>query len=155
MSMANALEARSPFLDHELMELAARIPSSIKFKDRKKKYILKKALAPLLPRNILERRKAGFNVPVSAWLHGELGIRAREILAPDRVEATGFFRPEAVSALLDEHAARKQDHSFSIWGLLCFQLWHERFVAAPSVVAPRDVHERWRHGARKTGAGAA
>ncbi|HKW12973.1 MAG TPA: asparagine synthase (glutamine-hydrolyzing) [Candidatus Krumholzibacteria bacterium] len=155
MSMANALEARSPFLDHELMELAARIPSSIKFRGRRQKHILKEALAPLLPRNILERKKAGFNVPVSAWLHGELGVRAREILAPERVAAAGFFRPEAVRTLLDEHAARTQDHSFSIWGLLCFQLWHERFVTAPTVVAPREVHERWRHGARKTGAGAA
>jgi hypothetical protein len=60
-----------------------------------------------------------------------------------------------VRALLDEHAARKRDHSFAIWGLLCFQLWHERFVASPSVVAPRAVQERWRHGARTTGAGAA
>jgi asparagine synthase (glutamine-hydrolysing) len=155
MSMANALEARSPFLDHELMELAARIPSSIKFRGRRKKHILKQALAPVLPRDILERKKAGFNVPVGAWLHGELGVYAREILAPARIEAAGFFRPEAVQTLLDEHAARKRDHSFAIWGLLCFQLWHERFVASPSVVAPREVHERWRYGARKTGAGAA
>src|SRR5262249_13478844 len=101
MSMANALEARSPFLDHELMELAARIPSSIKFRDRKKKYNLKKALGTLLPRDILERKKAGFNVPVGAWLHGELGRYAREMLAPERVAAAGFFRPEAVRTLLD------------------------------------------------------
>jgi asparagine synthase (glutamine-hydrolysing) len=143
MSMANALEARSPFLDHELMELAARIPSSIKFRGRRKKYILKKALEPLLPRDILDRRKAGFNVPVGAWLHGELGTRAREVLAPERIAASGFFRPEAIQALLDEHAAHKQDHSFAIWGLLCFQLWHDRFVAAPTVEAPREVRERW------------
>ena len=143
MSMANALEARSPFLDHELMELAARIPSNVKFKGRTKKYILKRALEPLLPRDILHRRKAGFNVPVGAWLHGELGLRAREILAHDRVAAAGFFRPEAVHALLDQHASRRHDHSFAIWGLLCFQLWYERFIAGPSVEPPPDVARRW------------
>ena len=143
MSMANALEARSPFLDHELMELAARIPSAVKFRDRRKKYILKKALEPLLPRDILERRKAGFNVPVGAWLHGALGQRARAVLAPDRLSASGFFRPEAVRTLLDEHHERRVDHSFAIWGLLCFQLWYERFVAADTVTPPREVAERW------------
>jgi len=153
MSMANGLEARSPFLDHELMELAARIPSSIKFRDRKQKYILKKALAGILPREILERKKAGFNVPVGAWLHGELGHTARQVLAPERITAAGFFRPEAVTALLDQHAARSADHSFAIWGLLCFQLWHERFVAAPTVQAPRAVHERWAS-VNRAGAGA-
>jgi asparagine synthase (glutamine-hydrolysing) len=154
MSMANALEARAPFLDHQLMELAARIPSSIKFRGRKKKYILKKALAPVLPADILERKKAGFNVPVGAWLHGALGQKARAVLSPDRLSASGFFRPDAVRTLLDEHTARTADHSFAIWGLLCFQLWYERFVAAPAVVPPRDVAERWAIG-RRTGAGAA
>jgi asparagine synthase (glutamine-hydrolysing) len=143
MSMANALEARGPFLDHELMELAARIPSHIKFKGRQQKYILKRALAPLLPASILQRRKAGFNVPVNAWLHGAFGARARDVLSPDRVAAAGFFRPDAVARLLDEHAARRADHSFAIWGLFCFQLWYERFVAATEVVPPVSVAERW------------
>jgi asparagine synthase (glutamine-hydrolysing) len=154
MSMANALEARSPFLDHELMELAARIPSSIKFRGHRQKYILKRALVPLLPRDILSRRKAGFNVPVGAWLHGALGQRARTVLAPERIAAAGFFRSAAVRALLDEHEARRADHSFAIWGLLCFQLWYERFVAAPQVVPPREVAERWAVG-RRADAGAA
>jgi asparagine synthase (glutamine-hydrolysing) len=155
MSMANALEARSPFLDHELMELAARIPSSIKFRDRRTKYILKRALEPLLPRDILDRKKAGFNVPVGAWLHGGLGVRVREVLSADRVAASGFFRPEAVRALLDAHAARREDHSFAIWGLFTFQLWYERFVAAPTVEPPRDVAARWSIEARGPRAGAA
>lgn len=135
MSMANGLEARAPFLDHELMELAARIPSSIKFRGRKPKYILKKAVAPLLPPAILRRRKAGFNVPVAAWLHGALGVYAREVLAAERVSAAGFFRPEAVRRLLDEHSAMRADHSYAIWSLLCFQLWYERFIA-PSELTP-------------------
>ena len=155
MSMANALEARSPFLDHELMELAAHIPSSIKFRDRKKKYILKRALAPVLPHDILYRRKAGFNVPVGAWLHGELGARMRAVLAPDRLTTSGFFRADAVRRLLDEHAARTADHSFALWGLFCFQLWYERFVAAPAVTPPREVAARWNLGGRASRAGTA
>jgi len=149
MSMAHALEARGPFLDHELMELAASIPSAIKFRGRRQKYILKRALEPLLPKEILYRRKAGFNVPVNAWLHGELGTRARAVLSPERVGDAGFFRPAAVTRLLDEHAARRFDHSFAIWGLMTFQLWWERFVAPSTVVAPPAVTRRWT--ARNTG----
>lgn len=143
MSMAHALEARGPFLDHELMELAARIPSAIKFKNRTPKYILKKALEPLLPASILYRKKAGFNVPVAQWLHGPFGARARDVLSPDRVAAAGFFQPDAVVRLLDEHTTRRADHSFAIWGLFCFQLWHERFVAPAEVVPPDAVARRW------------
>ena len=143
MSMANALEARGPFLDYELMELAARIPSDIKFKGHRQKYILKRALEPLLPASILHRKKAGFNVPVGAWLHQGFGKRARDVLAPERVAAAGFFRPEAVRRLVDEHAARTADHSFAIWGLFCFQLWYERFVVPEQVTPPASVVQRW------------
>ncbi len=149
MSMANALEARGPFLDYEFMELAARIPSDIKFKGRRQKYILKKALEPLLPASILHRKKAGFNVPVGAWLHQGFGAKARAVLSPDRVAASGFFRPDAVQRLLDEHAARRADHSFAIWGLFCFQLWYERFIAAADVTPPVSVARRWSIPARR------
>ncbi len=143
MTMANALEARVPFLDHELVELAATIPSEIKFRSRTKKYLLKKALEPLLPGDILYRKKAGFNVPVNAWLAGALSDFARRLLAPDRVAAAGFFRPEEVSRLLREHAERKVDHSFAIWSLLCFQIWFERFIDADTVRPPDLVARRW------------
>jgi asparagine synthase (glutamine-hydrolysing) len=143
MSMANGLEARGPFLDHELMELAARIPSAIKFKGRRQKHILKEAVADLLPAGIASRRKAGFNVPIAAWLHGALGDYARQVLSPARVDNAGFFRPEVVTRLLDEHAAARADHSFSIWGLLCFQLWWERFIAPDEIRPPERVAARW------------
>lgn len=143
MSMANALEARVPFLDHELLELAAAIPSSIKFRGRRKKYLLKKALSDLLPHNILYRKKAGFNVPVNTWLNAGLQSYARELLAPDRVTAAGFFKPEVVARLFDDHEARRLDNSFQIWSLMCFQLWYERFIVADTVAPPRAVAERW------------
>jgi len=143
MTMANALEARVPFLDHRLVELGAAVPSAIKFRNREKKYLLKKALEPLLPREILYRRKAGFNVPVNAWLAGAMSGYARDVLSRERVAAAGFFRPDRVHRLLDEHAQRKVDHSFAIWSLLCFQLWYERFIAAVAVRPPESVAQRW------------
>jgi asparagine synthase (glutamine-hydrolysing) len=143
-----------PFLDHRLVELAATIPSSVKFRNRTKKYLLKKSLEPLLPREILYRKKAGFNVPVNAWLAGDMGAFARDVLSPDRVAGAGFFRPEVVGRLLSEHGARKHDHSFAIWSLLCFQMWYERFVAPDTVCAPQAVARRWKPvaGARPPGA---
>ena len=143
MTMANALEARVPFLDHPLVELVARVPSPIKFKRRRQKYILKKALQGMVPPQVLRRRKAGFNVPVNAWLAGPLREHARSVLAPERLRAAGFFRPEVVQRLLDEHSERRRDNSFPLWGLMCFQLWYERFIAPDAIVAPGAVAERW------------
>jgi asparagine synthase (glutamine-hydrolysing) len=143
MTMANALEARVPFLDHELVELAATIPSSIKFKKRIKKYILKEALRDLLPGSILDRKKAGFNVPVNAWLAGKMKHMAQDLLSPDRVGKAGLFEPAYISRLLSEHFARKADHSFPLWGLMCFQIWYERFIVSDTVVPPKPVADRW------------
>ncbi|MFH1754498.1 MAG: asparagine synthase (glutamine-hydrolyzing) [Candidatus Latescibacterota bacterium] len=148
MTMANALEARVPFLDHELVELAATIPSSIKFKKRIKKYILKEALRDLLPGSILDRKKAGFNVPVNAWLAGKMKAMAQELLSPERIGQVGFFEPSYVSKLLAEHLARKADHSFPLWGLMCFQIWYERFIGPDTVVPPKSVTDRWGYAKR-------
>jgi asparagine synthase (glutamine-hydrolysing) len=143
MTMANALEARVPFLDHELVELAARIPSSMKFKKRIKKYILKKALEGVLPSDVLYRRKAGFNVPVNVWLAGELNRLAREVLSRERLGATGLFDMDFVDTMLAEHQNRKRDHGYALWGLMCFQVWYEMFIAAPRVTPPEAVRKRW------------
>ncbi len=143
MTMANGLEARVPFLDHELVELAARAPSSLKLRGRRKKHLLKEAVSDLLPPSIIDRKKAGFNVPVNAWLAGELRDTARTILDPEAIEASGFFRAEEVSRLLREHQEKRADHSYRIWGLLCFQLWHARFIAAEEVKAPPLAAARW------------
>jgi asparagine synthase (glutamine-hydrolysing) len=77
------------------------------------------------------------------WLAGSLRTYARDLLAPDRVAAAGFFRPERVTSLLDDHEARRSDHSFAIWSLICFQLWYERFIAPDRVSAPAAVARRW------------
>lgn len=146
MTMAHGLEARVPFLDHELVELAARAPSKLKLRGRRKKHLLKEAVADLLPREIIDRKKAGFNVPVNAWLAGELRETVARHLSPEAIAAAGFFEPSQVTRLVTEHAERRADHSYRIWGLLCFQLWYERFIAADTVQAPAAVAARWHAG---------
>jgi len=132
MSMANSLEARVPFLDHRLVEFAAKIPSEVKFRGRVRKYLLKKGLEPLLGREILYRKKAGFNVPKNVWIRRELRPMVEDVLSPSRLATHGLFRPETVARLLREHMEQRADHSFQIWSLLIFQLWYDQFIDAPA-----------------------
>lgn len=132
MSMANSLEARVPFLDHRLVEFAAKIPSEVKFRGRVRKYLLKKGLEPLLGREILYRKKAGFNVPKNVWIRRELRPMVEDVLSPSRLATHGLFRPEIVARLLREHMEQRADHSFQIWSLLIFQLWYDQFIDAPA-----------------------
>ena len=125
MSMACSLEARVPFLDHTLVELAARIPEGIKFKGREKKGLLKRALRGVVPDELLDGPKRGFNVPIPVWLRGPLRPLAEEALGRRRQRELGLFRPEVVEGLWQEHLAGKRDLSFQLWGLITFTLWHE------------------------------
>ena len=129
MSMATSLEARVPFLDHRLVEYAAKIPSQVKFPGGKKKYLLKKGLEPLLDRDLLYRKKAGFNVPKNQWLRGPLRELVGDMLAPERLQRHGLLDPAVVRQMVNEHQQRRADHSFAIWSVLIFQLWYDRFVA--------------------------
>jgi asparagine synthase (glutamine-hydrolysing) len=94
----------------------------------RKKVLLRKAAAPLVPPELLRRRKRGFSIPAAAWLRGELEPFARDTLSADRLRSQGFFRPEAVTRLIDDHVAGREDLSRQLWGLLSFMLWHERHV---------------------------
>ncbi|MFL5822517.1 MAG: asparagine synthase-related protein, partial [Solirubrobacteraceae bacterium] len=96
-----------------------------------KKRLLRSALRPLVPKNILRARKRGFSIPAAAWLRGELAPLARELLAPERTRGQGFFEPVAVTQLLDEHLERRQDHSRQLWGLMSFSLWAEEMQRRP------------------------
>lgn len=126
-SMANSLEVRAPLLDTRLVEFAAALPSQLKLRGRTTKYLLKKAVAPWLPRSIVERPKKGFGVPIAEWLRGPLRSLARDLLAPSRLAREGYFDPEAVTALLDAHERGDADNRKPLWTLLAFQLWLERF----------------------------
>jgi asparagine synthase (glutamine-hydrolysing) len=127
-SMAHSLEARVPFLDAVVTSLALMLPTRHRVSRLRKKVLLRKAVAPLLPERIAKGKKRGFSIPAAAWLRGELEPFARETLSPETLRRQGFFRPEAVARLIDAHVAGKEDLSRQLWGLLAFTLWHERHV---------------------------
>src|ERR671910_192354 len=127
-SMAHSLEARVPYLDPVVAGLAQSLPTRLKVRGLRKKVLLRKAAAPLLPRRIVYGRKRGFSIPAAAWLRGDLEPFARDVLAPDTLRRQGFFRPEPVERLIDSHVAGEEDLSRQLWGLLAFTLWHEHHV---------------------------
>jgi asparagine synthase (glutamine-hydrolysing) len=127
-SMANSLEARSPFLDHKLMEFAASIPPSLKLRGMTTKYILKKSLSKILPGEILYRRKQGFGVPVGDWFRNKLRNYAFETLLSEKCIKRGYFRKETVEGMLAEHVSGKIDHGQRIWCLINLELWHNMFI---------------------------
>jgi asparagine synthase (glutamine-hydrolysing) len=127
-SMAHSLEARSPFLDHEFMEFAATIPFELKVRGRVKKYILKRALAGLLPERILHRPKMGFGVPIDHWLRHELREVAYETLLGSRAASRGYFQVRTVRRMLDEHMQGKAGWHYLLWNLLMLELWHQTYI---------------------------
>jgi len=124
MSMAHALEVRSPFLDHRVVELACRLPVAFKLKGRTTKRILRDAVRELVPRPILARSKYGFQVPFGTWFKNGLKEWARSRLFDSR---KGFFQPEAMRRLWDEHQQGRSDHAHRIWLLLVFNEWHRLY----------------------------
>ncbi len=127
-SMCNSLEARSPFLDHKIMEFAAGLPAGYKMRHLVKKYILKKSIKDLVPKENVYRRKMGFGVPVGEWLRGELKDFLNETLLSSASLNRGYFRPEAIKEMVREHAQARVDYTMQLWALLMLELWHIRFV---------------------------
>jgi asparagine synthase (glutamine-hydrolysing) len=127
-SMAHSLEARVPFLDPVVTNFAMALPTRHRVRGLRKKVLLRKAVAPLVPSRIVRGKKRGFSIPAAAWLRGDLEPFARETLSADTLRRQGFFRPEAVTALIDRHVAGQEDLSRQLWGLLAFTLWYERHV---------------------------
>jgi asparagine synthase (glutamine-hydrolysing) len=127
-SMAHSLEARVPFLDPVVTNFALALPARHRVHGLRKKVLLRKAVAPLVPSRIVRAKKRGFSIPAAAWLRGELEPFARETLSEETLRRQDFFRPEAVTKLIDRHVAGREDLSRQLWGLLAFTLWHERHV---------------------------
>ncbi|MEW6378185.1 MAG: asparagine synthase (glutamine-hydrolyzing) [bacterium] len=127
-TMANSLEARSPFLDHKLIEFAASLPINLKLRGLQTKFLLKKAFRGLLPREILYRPKMGFGVPVDQWLRKDLREMAYDLLLDPRCIQRGYFDRKAVRHLLDSHVSGTKDHSYRLWALLVLELWHRMFI---------------------------
>jgi asparagine synthase (glutamine-hydrolysing) len=127
-SMAASLEARVPLLDHKLVEFAATVPPGLKVKGRQRKYLLKKVATPLLPREIIARKKKGFPIPTSVWFRTEARAYVRDVLSTSSLRERGLFDPAYVTQLLDEHESGFADHGQLVWGLLGVELWHRLFV---------------------------
>src|SRR5439155_1928661 len=127
-SMAVSLEARSPFLDHHVMEYAASLPERLKLRGLTTKYLLKRVLKTLVPSEHLTRSKMGFGVPIGHWFRGAMQPFLRETLLSAKALARGMFRTEMVRQLLDQHVSVKADHSQRLWSLFMLELWFERFI---------------------------
>ncbi len=127
-SMAYGLEARCPFLDQRVIELASRMPMSLKLVGQQGKQILIDTFSDLLPASIQSRAKMGFGVPLDHWFRNELKSLLADVLLSSRSLQRGWFRPEAIRQLVDEHVTSKFDHSYRLWNLLVLELWQQRFV---------------------------
>jgi asparagine synthase (glutamine-hydrolysing) len=128
MSMAHSIEARVPLLDHKLIEFVQTIPASLKLRGRVTKHILKRAVRGIIPDEIIDRPKQGFDVPIKKWLNNELRDLLDDTLADSRTRQRGYFNQNAVERILDEHRRGRRDNSRHLWGLLTLELWHRAFI---------------------------
>lgn len=127
-TMANSLEARSPFLDHNVIEFAASLPAKMKLRRFETKYLLKKLAAELVPKDVIYRKKMGFGVPIGKWFRGEMKDFVRENLLNSKALGRGIVRPEIMKRYVSEHTAGERDNAFQIWSLLMLELWFQRFI---------------------------
>jgi asparagine synthase (glutamine-hydrolysing) len=129
-TMAHGLEGRSPFLDHELMEFAASLPSDLKLRGSTKKHILKTAVAPLLPAEILDRPKMGFGVPIDAWFRDELKEFVQDIVTSARFRERGIMRPAVVERLFRDHISGEASWHYQLWNVVMLEMWFRAFIDA-------------------------
>ncbi len=127
-SMAANLEVRVPFLNQEMLKLAARMPPELKLKGLKRKYILKKAAEKLLPHDVVWRKKAGFGAPIRSWLRGALKPMVDELLSAETIRNRGLFRAEEVRRIIDTNLSGREDYNLQVFQLLTFELWMREFI---------------------------
>ena len=127
-SMAHSLECRQPMLDHRVVELAARMPVSRKYRRGVGKRVLLEAFDDLIPREIVRRPKMGFGVPLDHWFRGPLASFTREVFSDPRTRQRGLFDPTAVDHLVEEHIAGRFDHAYRLWALLVLELWQREWL---------------------------
>lgn len=131
MSMAVSLEARTPLLDHKLIEFVARIPASLKLRGGETKHIFKRAIEDFVPREILHRAKQGFGVPIQQWINVQLREQMHETLTDTRARGRGYTEPRYVAQLLSEHERGRRDHSMPLWTLFMLEQWFRLFGDEP------------------------
>jgi asparagine synthase (glutamine-hydrolysing) len=127
-SMAVSLEARAPFLDHRIMEFAASLPTRYKLRGLTNKYLLKRALKGLVPKENLFRRKMGFGVPISHWFRSKLSGFLSETILSSSATNRGYFKPDVVRHLVEQHVEGRRDYAPQLWTLLMLELWHREFI---------------------------
>jgi asparagine synthase (glutamine-hydrolysing) len=128
MSMAHSLEARVPLTDLELTDYMSSVPAPLKLRSLQKKHIMRRAMASVLPAEILKKKKVGLEMPYSRWLKHELKDVMMCYLGPQRISEAGLFRPEAMQSLIAEHIAGRADHGRALWGLLNYMMWLELYI---------------------------
>ena len=140
-SMAHSLEVREPLMDHELVEWLATLPSSLKVRGQEGKYLLKKAMQPLLPDDILYRPKMGFSVPLARWFRGPLRQRVRDAVLGPRLAETGWFDRATLSHLVEAHQSGASDYSAPLWTLLMFEAFLRTVVDGAAAALPAEADE--------------
>ena len=128
-SMMASLEGRVPLLNNDLVAFALGLPMSMKLRGLRSKFLLKRALRGLLPASILRRPKKGFGIPVAEWFRGPLREQMLDVLAPERIRREGFFRPEVVQRLVDQHLMGRADNRKQLWTLFAFEAWYAGYLA--------------------------
>ena len=128
MSMAAGVETRVPFLDLDLVNFAARIPDKFKQKGGTGKWVLKKAMEPYLPKEVIYRPKTGFGVPLRTWIKHDLRELLRDILSPDSLNKRGLFSAQAVQQLISDNNTNKVDASYTLFSLLCIEIWCRHYI---------------------------
>jgi asparagine synthase (glutamine-hydrolysing) len=128
LSMACSVEVRVPLLDNEVVDFMLRVAPSLKIQGLTQKYLLKKAMEPLLPASVVHRRKASFGLPVRAWLRNELRTMLRDCVSEDVIRKQGIFDPKVVSRMIEDNESCRRDYTMQLWGLLTFHVWSETFV---------------------------
>jgi asparagine synthase (glutamine-hydrolysing) len=137
MSMAVSLEAREPLLDHKLLEFAASVPASLKLRDGRSKYLLRKVIGRRVPAAVVERRKHGFEAPIGEWLRGPLAPLADSLLTDGRLRDRGVFNDREVTRLWTEHRTGRADHRHRLWQLIMLELWFRQFIDRAAAERPR------------------
>jgi asparagine synthase (glutamine-hydrolysing) len=127
-SMAANLEVRVPFLNHELVELAARMPPGLKLRGFKRKYILKRVAERFLPKDVVWRKKAGFGAPIRSWLRGPLRPLVEDLLSAENVRRRGLFEPQEVRRIIDANLSGREDYNLQVFQLLTLELWQRAFI---------------------------
>ncbi len=127
-TMAYSLEARSPFLDHKVMEFMARVPASLKLQGGESKHLLKSSLRGILPDAVLDRPKMGFGAPLAEWMRGSLKEMLVDSVLSDRAQARGYFKPEAVRNMVRTHMSGSNEFQYILWDMLMLERWHRMFI---------------------------